>query len=186
MILHTKRLTLREFVEEDWQRVLAYQSDPQYLRFYPWNDRSEADVKAFIKMFLDSQEEHPRKKFQFALCHKDNGLLFGSCGIRINNLHLAEANIGYELDSQYWGKGYATEAAKAILQFGFENLGMHRIWATTIAGNIGSVNVLKKIGMRQEAREREKEKIKGFWMDRLTFAILDWEWQPSTGLSLNQ
>lgn len=183
MELLTDRLLLREFVEEDWRRVLAYQSDPLYLRYYHWTERSQKEVKAFVNMFLEAQKERPRKVFQLAVCLKTSGLLIGNCGVRVNNPKLREANIGYELDSHYWGKGYATEAARAILQFGFEALGMHRIWATTLAINKGSANVLKKIGMRQEGLEREKEKIKGQWLDSLTFAILDWEWrlQTSTG-----
>lgn len=177
MELQTDRLLLREFVEEDWRRVLAYQSDPLYLRYYDWAGRSEKEVKAFVKMFLDAQKDRPREAFQLAVCLRANGLLIGNCGVRINKPPLREANIGYELDSHYWGKGYATEAARAILRFGFEALGMHRIWATTLTVNKGSANVLKKLGMRQEALEREKEKIKGQWMDSLTFAILDWEWK---------
>ena len=60
-----------------------------------------------------------------------------------------------------WGRGYATEAAQAILQFGFQELGLHRIWANTLAVNKGSANVLAKLGMRQEAKELEKDYIKG-------------------------
>jgi RimJ/RimL family protein N-acetyltransferase len=176
MQLETDRLILREFVEEDWEAVLAYQSDPLYLRYYHWSDRTPGHVRAFVRMFLDFQKERPRTKFQLAMVLKDNGQLIGNCGIRINNQKLREAHIGYELSSHYWGKGLATEAAQAILRFGFEELGMHRIFATTLADNIGSTKVLAKIGMRLEAREVEKEFIKDRWYDSLTFAMLDREW----------
>jgi [ribosomal protein S5]-alanine N-acetyltransferase len=182
MNLETNRLLLREFEEDDWERVLAYQSDPLYLRYYHWSDRSAEDVKAFVQMFLDAQKERPRTAFQLAVTLQSNGKLIGNCGVRVNNPQLREANIGYELDSQYWRQGYATEAAQVVLRFGFQELGMHRIWATTLAVNKGSVKVLAKLGMRQEARELEKEYIKGQWFDSLTFAILDWEWHSlSTG-----
>ena len=127
-------------------------------------------------MFLDWQRDRPRTKFQLAIEPKENKQLIGTCGIRINNVDLREANIGYELNSQFWGKGYATEAALAILRFGFEELGMHRIVANTLAVNKGSVRVLEKLGMRLEAQELEKEFIKGSWYDGLTYAILDREW----------
>ena len=71
MILETNRLRLREFEEDDWERVLAYQSDPLYLRYYHWTERSEEDVKAFVQMFLDFQQEQPRTKFQLAVTLKD-------------------------------------------------------------------------------------------------------------------
>ena len=131
---------------------------------------------AFVNMFVEWQKERPRTKFQLAVVPKDQKQLIGNCGIRINDMELREANIGYELDSQFWGKGYATEAARAILRFGFEELGMHRIYACTLAVNKGSARVLEKLGMRLEAEELEKEFIKGRWYDSLTYAILDHEW----------
>ena len=176
MKLETERLILREFVEEDWRAVLAYQSDPLYLRYYHWSDRSPGNVRAFVNMFIEFQQEQPRTKLQLAIVLKENAQLIGNCGIRINNVELREANIGYELNSQYWGQGYATEAARAVLRFGFEELEMHRIYATTLAANIGSSKVLAKLGMRLEARQLEKEFIKGRWYDSLTYAMLDREW----------
>lgn len=177
MILETERLLMRDFVESDWEAVLAYQTDPLYLRYNHWTERSEAGVRAFVQMFIDHQKQQPRQKFQLALVLKSENRLIGNCGIRINNLKAREANIGYELDSRYWGRGYATEAARAILRFGFETLAMRRIWAQTIAENVGSARVLEKIGMHLEVRLPQKEFIKGKWRDHLLYAILDHEWQ---------
>jgi len=176
MQLETNRLILREFEESDWTAVLAYQSDPLYLRYYHWSDRTPGNVRAFVNMFLDFQRERPRTKFQLAMFLKEKNELIGNCGIRINDSELREANIGYELDSRFWGNGYATEAARVILRFGFEELGLHRVYATTLAVNKGSARVLEKLGMRLEARELEKEFIKGRWLDSLTYAILEREW----------
>ncbi len=176
MHLETERLLLREFVPEDWQAVLAYQSDPLYLRYYPWQDRTPADAVSFVRMVCDWQTERPRTRFQLALQLRETGELIGNCGVRINDVTLGEGNIGYEIDSRYWGQGLATEAARAIVRFGFSELGLHRIWAVAIADNRGSTRVMEKLGMRLEAREREKEWIKGHWYDSVTYAILDHEW----------
>ncbi|MEJ2747495.1 MAG: GNAT family N-acetyltransferase [Anaerolineae bacterium] len=176
MYLKTKRLFLREFVFEDWTAVYAYQSDPLYLRYYDWIERSEADVREFVQVFLDWQRERPRTKFQLAIIHLADNRLIGNCGIRVNNQAQREANIGYELDSRYWDQGYATEAARAILQFGFAELNMQRIWAKCVAENVGSARVLEKIGMRLEARELKKEFIKDAWRDHLIFAINAHNW----------
>src|SRR5512146_120439 len=108
MMLTTERLLLREFEESDWSAVLAYQSDPQYLRFTPWEQRTEGDVREFIQMFIDWRAEIPRKRFQFAAILQANGRFIGNCGIRVNLAKSWEADIGYEFDSQYWGRGYAT------------------------------------------------------------------------------
>jgi RimJ/RimL family protein N-acetyltransferase len=144
VILETPRLWLREYETADWTAVLEYQSDPRYLRYYPWTERSQADVRAFIQMFIDQQGERPRTKYQLAVILKTTGTLIGSCGIRVDDPERRVANIGYELDPQQWGRGYATEAARAILFFGFETLGLERIWAETIAENQGSIRVLEK------------------------------------------
>ena len=177
--IETARLRLREFVPDDWRAVQAYQSDPRHLRYYEWTERSETDVRAFVQMFLDYQTESPRRRFQMALTLKSSGELIGNCGIRINNPEMREANIGYEVDSRYWGNGYATEAARAILAFGFDTLRMHRIWAWCVAANSASARVLERIGMTLEGREREKELIKGTWHDSLIYAILEREWRPA-------
>ena len=176
MILTTERLVLREFRATDWPAMLAYQSDPRYLRYYEWTERTPEDVRAFIQRFLDQQQETPRIKFQLAITLKGSDELIGNCGVRMASAGAREADIGYELAPQYWGQGFATEAARAIVQFGFTQLRPHRISAWCIAENAGSVRVLEKLGMRQEGRLREKEYFKGRWWDTLLFAVLDYEW----------
>jgi [ribosomal protein S5]-alanine N-acetyltransferase len=103
MILTTKRLVLREFEEEDWPAVLAYQSDPRYLRYYDWMHRTEQDVRVFVRMFMAQGEEGPRTQFQLAMTLAPAGQLIGNGGIRMKTPDTREADIGYELDSRYWG-----------------------------------------------------------------------------------
>jgi Acetyltransferases, including N-acetylases of ribosomal proteins len=177
--LTTERLILREFVEEDWKAVLEYQSDPLYLRYYAWTGRTQAEVQEFVGWFLASQQECPRAKLQLAVTLREDNRLIGNCGVRINDVVLREGNIGYELDPRYWGNGFATEAAREIVRFGFEDLGLHRIWSWCVADNIGSARVLEKIGFRQEGCLREKEFYKDRWWDQRVFALLDHEWKSS-------
>ena len=87
-----------------------------------------------------------------------------------------EADLGYELDPRYWENGYATEAARALLAFGFQELGLHRIWAQCIAENVASAHVLEKIGMQQEGHLRQNEWMQGRWWDTLLYAILETEY----------
>ncbi len=180
MILTTNRLLLREFTENDWQPTLAYQSDPLYLRYNPWMYRTEQDVRDFIYMFINWQRTQPRTKFQLAIVLQREQRLIGNCGIRMHTPDAREADIGYELDSRYWGQGYATEAARTMLAFGFRELQLHRIWAHCIAENVASAHVLEKIGMQREGRFRENEWMKGRWWDTLVYAILDREWHILT------
>jgi ribosomal-protein-alanine N-acetyltransferase len=179
MQLETERLLLREFVADDWEAVLAYQADPLYLRYYHQTEVTADDARAFVQMFLDQQAEQPRTKFQLALVLKAEGRLVGNCGIRINDVAQREGNIGYELASRLWGQGLITEAARCIVDFGFRELGLHRIYAWCVADNVGSYRVMEKIGMRREGRLREKEFIKGQWHDHLLYAILEHEWRSA-------
>ena len=177
MILTTERLLLREFEDDDWRTVLEYQSEPLYLRYNPWWYRTEADVRSFIHMFMDWSREVPRKKYQFAIVLRSEGRLIGNCGLRMQTAQARIGEIGYEIDHRYWSNGYASEAARALLAFGFEKLHLHRIWAYCIAENAASARVLTKIGMTYEGCQRESEWMKNRWWNTLQFAILDHEWQ---------
>ena len=177
MILTTRRLLLREFEENDWQAIFNYQVDPLYLRYNPWYYRTEEDVRQFVQRFMIWSQERPRRKFQFAFVLQAEQRVIGNGGIRMNMAQSWESDLGYELDSRYWHQGYATEAAQALLRFGFEELRLHRIWAHCVAENTGSAHVLEKIGMRREGWFRENEWMKTRWWDTFQYAILDHEWQ---------
>ena len=177
MKLETERLILRDFVPEDWQRVLEYQSDPLYLRYYEWMERTPEAVHEFVGWFLEQQKQDPRLKFQLAVTLKSNGLLIGNCGIRLAKADAFQADIGYELDPHYWNRGYASEAAHAIVDFGFRRFSLHRVWAWCVADNSASAHVLEKLGMRLEGRLRENEYYRSRWWDTLIYAILAEEWE---------
>lgn len=177
VILTTKRLQLREFEEGDWQALLEYQSNPQYIRYYHAKQRTEQEVRALVKMFIGWSKEQPRRKFQFAIVLRSEGRLIGNCSLRVDSFDGRLAEIGFELDSRYWSKGYATEATQALVALGFGKLGLHRIWAACIADNFTSALVLEQIGMRREGRLRENEWVEGRWWDTLLYGMLAREWR---------
>lgn len=181
MELKTERLILREFVQEDWREVLAYQSDPRYLEYYAWTSRTAEKVQEFVQRQIDNQSQEPRTKFQLAVELVSRGILIGNCGIRKETPVSHQADIGYELAPNYWKQGYATEAARALVDLGFTKLKVHRIWANCVADNIRSRRVLEKLGMRLEGRLRENEYFKGRWWDTLIYAILEDEWRTRQG-----
>lgn len=181
LVLETERLRLRDFGEDDWRAVLAYQQDSRYLRFYEWSQRTPEEVRSFVDLFIAQQRETPRVRFQLAITLRATGRLIGNCGIRMEGSRAREADIGYELDPDFWGHGYATEAARAVVGWGFSHLRLHRITAWCIAENAGSVRVLERLGMRQEGRLRDKEYFKGRWWDALSYAILEEEWLARQG-----
>jgi len=176
MKLETERLILRDFVKDDWQRVLEYQSDPLYLRYYEWTERTPEAVQEFVGWFLDNEKQKPRINFQLAVTLKSNHQLIGNCGIRMDKANALQADIGYELDPKHWNYGYATEAAHAIVDFGFSSFGLHRVWSWCVADNLGSAHVLEKLGMRREGQLRANEYYRGRWWDTLMYAVLVDEW----------
>jgi len=79
----------------------------------------------------------------------------------------------YSIYKEFWGNGYATEALRAMVEFGFQVVGLHRIWAGCDIDNAASRRVMEKAGMRFESRWRRDRKRNGIWTDGLGFAILE-------------
>lgn len=177
MHLLTPRLLLRDFKSDDWPSVLAYQQDQRYLRYYAWQRRTAGEVQRFVQMFIDQQFEEPRTRYQLAVCLGESGELIGNAGLRRPAAWSHDAEIGYELSPDHWGRGYATEAVGAMLRFGFQELRLHRIAAWTVADNVASARVLEKAGFTLEGRLRDRESFKGRFWDVLVYAILADEWR---------
>ncbi len=129
-----------------------------------------------LKKAQEHQIENPRHIYEFAVESKENNRVIGGIVIRIRSVEKRAADIGYCYNPRYWGHGYGTEAALAILKFGFEALKLHRIWATCDIENVGSESIMRKNGMRKEAHFKREELIKGHWRDSLLYAMLEEEW----------
>jgi ribosomal-protein-alanine N-acetyltransferase len=176
-IIRTERLVLRDFKKADWKAAHSYGSDPEVVRYMDWGPNTEEDTKKFIHRAIASQKEQPRKTYTLAIILKPESKLIGGCGIYVSNPENREGWIGYCLNRNFWGKGYATETARTLLKFGFEQLNLHRIFATCDPANIASARVLEKIGMKCEGHIREHKWAKGKWHDSLLYGILDYEWK---------
>ncbi|WP_454190736.1 GNAT family N-acetyltransferase [Paenibacillus sp. Marseille-Q7038] len=172
--METKRLVIREFVAEDWMSVHRYASDERVTEHTLWGPNKEEDTKAFIQLCLEQQKVEDRTEYSLAVEEKETGILVGGCNIIFmgNN-----AEIGYCFHPDYWGQGYASEAAAAMLQYGFEHPIVHRIYATCRPGNTGSSKVMTRNGMTQEGLLREHVFYKGKYHSSFLFSILKQEYQ---------
>lgn len=179
MQLETERLILREFRASDVDAVHEYGSDPQVVKFMPWGPNTREETENFIDLCITQQSEDPRRSFELAIQFKEEDRLIGGCGIRVSQPSHSEGNIGYCLNKDYWGRGIATEASLALLRYGFEELRLHRIYATVDPDNVGSIRVLEKIGMTHEGRLRENMIIRGEYRDSLMLSILEHEWKQA-------
>jgi [ribosomal protein S5]-alanine N-acetyltransferase len=176
LLFQTTRLVLREIREDDWEAVHEYGSDPEVVKYMLFGPNSLDDTRAFIERALANQKAQPRLSYNFALITKNDDKLIGSCELRIENVGSKEGEIGYILNRKYWNRGYMTEAAIKAVSFGFEQLGLHRIFATCHPANKGSYHVMEKIGMQREGQIRSHRFIKGEWRDSLLYSILENEW----------
>lgn len=178
MILRTPRLVLREFTAEDWVATHAYQQDPRYLRYNDQPAVTERQTQSFIYMFILWQGEQPRSRAQLAITLAGTGELIGNVGLRRDYPDVRSADMGYELAPTHWGRGLATEAARAMVDLGFGAWGLHRIHAHCITENEASARVLTRVGLRPEARLRQHQWFKDRFWDVSLFGLLREEWTP--------
>jgi ribosomal-protein-alanine N-acetyltransferase len=116
------------------------------------------------------------REVRLAVTLRDNGRLIGRVGLRLGEQH-HQAELGYWLGVPYWGKGYGTEAAREMLRYGFEDLKLHRIFATHFSSNLASGRILRKLGMRHEGCQREHFRKWDRFVDLELYGMLHGEWE---------
>jgi [ribosomal protein S5]-alanine N-acetyltransferase len=147
----TDRLLLREFVEGDWPAVHVYASDPEIYRYRSSTPHTtEEQTRELIRRILARQAETPRAEYFFAVLLRVEARLIGECFLRMLSFEESEAFIGYSLNRDCWGQGYMTEAVRALIGFGFAELGLRRIVSGCHPENVGSRRVMEKAGMRRQ------------------------------------
>ena len=107
----------------------------------------------------------------------EKGGFIGLVSLKLSSAKFNSAEIWYKINVEHWNKGYATEAIRAVIRFGFDRLKLHRIEAGCAVENLASIRVLEKAGMTQEGRKRQILPLKTGWMDNFEYAILDVEWK---------
>ena len=146
-ILETQRLIIRHLAQDDAEFILELLNEPAFIRnIADRGVRTIADAEAYI-------QDGPVASYEkngfglFAVELKDTGVPIGMCGL-IRRDVLPDVDIGYALLERYWNKGYAYEAASAVLDYGYQVIGLKRIVAITALDNDASARVLQKIGLR--------------------------------------
>ena len=168
-MIRTERLQLRSLTLKDSDIIFAYFSNPEMTRFYgmePFQSKLESDK--FIKDFIDDYTT----LYRWGIVEKSTGFLVGTCGFHAVSDKHRRAEIGYEIDLPYWGKGYATEAIQGLVKFGFDSMELNRIGANVYPENIGSRKVLEKAGFTHEGLLRGYLFQGGKYHDANVFSIL--------------
>ena len=156
-ILETERLVLRHLLPEDLDSLYALYCDPEVRRYFPEGVLTYAETKEELEWFLHGHPTHPWLGL-WATIHKTTHQFIGRCGLLPWTIDgRAEVEIAYLIDKAWWGQGLATEAAQAILRYGFESLLYSRLVCMITPGNQASIRVAEKIGMRfEKAMEDDK------------------------------
>lgn len=172
--LHTERLLIRKMEIADQEALFRYRSLPEVYLYQSWRPSHVDDATAFITRNAGAAMQTPGSWQQFAVCLHD-GRLIGDIGIHFLE-DPAQAEVGYTLSPDYQGKGYAFEALKAMIDYIFQSLKMHRITESVDPDNKRSIRLLDKIGFRKEAHFVKSYWNDGKWSDDCIFAVLREEW----------
>lgn len=170
--LETARLRLRPYTETDIPELLPLIGTREVaattLRIaHPY---TEQDARAFFESARESD------KLWLAITLRSDGHQIGGIGLRVEEQH-KHAELGYWLGVNFWGRGYATEAAREIVRYGFQILGLHRIFASHFKHNPASGHILRKIGMQYEGCQREHLRKWDQFVDSELYGIIRREWE---------
>jgi [ribosomal protein S5]-alanine N-acetyltransferase len=179
-VMETERLILRRFLPEDGTALFEYLSDPDVVRFEPYGVYTRSECMAEAMERYEAGEDSPF----WAVCLKDSGSLIGHLYFQNEEPRLLMTwQLGYVFNPAYHGQGYATEASRRILRYGFEEQGAHRVIAGADVRNTASWRVMERLSMRREAHMlqgtffRRKPDGTPDWIDSYRYAILSGEWR---------
>lgn len=176
--LETERLILRRLRDDDLEALVAYRSLPEVAWMQMWESYDAAKGREMIEECKTLEPFTPANWFQFAVEHKATGKLIGDLYFKMDEVG-KQAELGYTFDPRFQGQGLATEAARGLLEHAFKVVGLHRVWGVTDPRNLPSINLMRRLGMQQEAHFRKNLWFKGEWADDVVFAVLEEEWFQS-------
>jgi ribosomal-protein-alanine N-acetyltransferase len=176
--LRTARLALRPFTPADVDDLFALHSNAHVLRYWdspPWTDPGRA--QRFLATCGRMQEEGSGARL--AMEQISDGKFIGWCGLSRWNPEFRSASLGYCLDDAAWGRGFATEGARALLRWAFAMLDLNRVQAEVDTRNAASARVLEKLGFLREGTLREDCIVDGEVSDSWVYGLLRREWRPA-------
>ena len=176
--LRTARLVLRPYTIDDLDAAHDIQSRPEVTRYLLFDARDRGQVRKWLEdRIRETALEDEGGLLSLAVVLPETGAVIGDVVLFLRSAENRQGEIGYIFHPDHGGKGYATEAARAMLRLGFDAFGLHRIIGRLDARNTASERVLKRLGMRREAHFLQDEIVKGEWTDQIIYAMLEHEWR---------
>jgi len=174
--LTTERLLLRKMKVSDAADMFEYSRLRNVTKYLTWNPHPNINYTEEYLRYISTRYA-TGDFYDWAVTLKENGKMIGTCGFTRFDLTNNSAEIGYVLNPAYHGKGYATEAAREVMRFGFDDLKLHRIEARHMLGNDASHKVMEKLGMTEEGTFRESYYVKREYRTVTVCAILESEYR---------
>jgi RimJ/RimL family protein N-acetyltransferase len=175
--IRTGRLLLRPLTVGDVDALLTYRSRPDVCRYVPFEPMTREVInERLASLWANTELTAEGQALTLGVEVAETGELIGDVVLFWHSREHGGGEIGYALHPDFGGLGYATEAARALLRLGFDELGLHRIIARIDERNEASAKLARRLGMRQEARLVQNEFFKGEWSTELDFAMLSDEW----------
>lgn len=168
------QVTLREFHSNDLDRVMTVVGDDRVTDSLSFDTRSRGQAEELLSGILDRAEQEPRTEYYLAVTTADDGMV-GFARLGLNGVQAAK--LGYAIAADYWGRGYATDAARTLIDFGFGTLKLHRVSAAMGPDNAASIELVYRLGMSYEGRIRDHVHTNGEWRDSLLYSVLTHEWK---------
>ena len=177
-ILTTPRLRLTEVEPDHAPALFAIFSNPEVVKYYGMDPMHElAQAEKIIEHFKSTYET--KRGMRWAITIKDGNRFVGTIGLNNLALGMKKAEVGFEIHPDFWRSGITSEALQAVLDYSFEELGLHRMGAVTFPANSASIGLLKKNGFVEEGKLRSYLFQNGHSHDALIFSILHTEWNPN-------
>lgn len=168
------RISLRELDASDIDDALAVVGDNEVTQWLSFDSRDHYATAAMIQGVIERAKQTPRMEYYLVVTPPSSTQMIGFARLGLEGVKAA--NLGYSIRLADWGKGYATDAARAMTTFGFETLGLHRIAATIGPDNKASIAIVEKLGFQLEGCIRDHVFTNGAWRDSLLFSVLENEW----------
>lgn len=170
--IRTDRLLLRAFELADGPARLAWQSRPDVARWLMRDPLDAVSVLVGIRRGQEGRLTDKDDRLLLAVARLDDGVLVGEVSARLDDVGSGQVEVGWVFDPEHSGRGYATEAAAALVEELFSRHGAHRVFARLLEGNDASERLCRRLGMRREAHLRENELWRGEWTSELVYARL--------------
>ena len=174
--LHTERLVLRPYVLSDADAFVDAWASEEWTSMLLSRPMNPAEVAEMVRRRIDRSDRE-----LISLVVEHDGEIVGDSLLHLQGTGLSEGEIGWTILPQHAGRGYATEAAEAVLRLGFEHFGLRRIVADLDARNDRSAALCERLGMRRECHKRGDFWSKGRWTDSYEYALLAEEWRAARG-----